>query len=200
MSAVQHEPWVGLNYGSGAFNGEKIAIVGYSHWDNDIDTNEKTKETLAGVATGSTVEIAFFNKIMGYFKRDDPAFWNEVMFFNFIPNTIGTGDERHDSGTDEQHRLGQARALALMEEHKPDRVFVFSAKAWRNFPKSIEDLAELQADEIIPEEAEFVRNHYRVEDHVVLAFGLRHPQGAADAIMYPAVAAALRMTSSPPRT
>lgn len=191
---IEHTPWVGSEYDLGV-DGQKIAIVGYSHWlgDNDPDTTDTTVDVMQKVVTGEYPDIAFFNLIRGYFGDDAAsAFWNKVMFFNFVPEAIGLADHRYDVAGGEQQRSGQCRFLRLMKEHSPHKVLVFTSKGWSQMPP----LREFPNGESFPLGSEFpgvTWGTYQGDPQPIMAFGLRHTQFARGELLRSAVRRILEM-------
>jgi len=123
--------------------------------------------------------IAFFKKIPDYFGQS-LTFWNDVLFFNFLPDIVGDGENRYGSGTTQQIIRGKARFLRLVEQHAPDKIFVFSKRAWRQLPPKAEETKGLECEPISEEMPSFQRGSYRGPRGSVSVFGLRHPQFARD--------------------
>lgn len=200
MNDIVHLPWVGNQYKSG-INGKRIAIVGYSHWkgndDPDEDNEDVTKVVLDKVLEGKYSNITFYNKIQSYFGRESVDFWNNVLFFNFIPNYIGLAEKRHAEGSDAQVEIGKQRFYDILQKYQPHSVFIFSRKAWESLPPTIEEAAGIRGDAIPGGQPNFERHHYLINDQFVQAMALRHTQGASDALMHPAVAGAMALTPLP---
>jgi hypothetical protein len=69
---VVHKPSEGAEYLSG-INGQRIAIVGYSHWNGHpdrADHDEFTLDVIRHVSSG-TCRLSFFTQIGGYFGPGD---------------------------------------------------------------------------------------------------------------------------------
>jgi|SRR5579862_6248784 len=138
---IEHGPSIGRYYEQG-IRGEKIAIVGYSHYrkPEHFDHEDFTQSTINHVLTGKQSGDSFFPAIPQYFGYVDKAslvtFWNSVLFFNFIPECIGTSAEKHRNGTLEQIRSGRTRFIRILSERQPSRVFVFTRKGWASMPRN----------------------------------------------------------------
>jgi hypothetical protein len=83
---IEHRPWLRQEKYSLGIEGQRIAIVGHSHWqdpDNpkDVDSDDYTVDVLHQVIDG-TCRPPFFPHIRGYFGWPTNDFWNHVMFFN----------------------------------------------------------------------------------------------------------------------
>lgn len=170
---IEHREWCPEGYFMSGLKGQKVAVVGYSHWSNECDSETLTKDVVGSVVSGD-FRSSFFTSISRYFEFEDlDKFWSMVMFFNFLPCVVGKGVERYGSGTSMQLDVARARVLKIMQDHKPDKLFVFSMKAWRDFPPTVEDEAGEES------QPPFYWHTYVTPDgHKVKAVGLRHPQGA----------------------
>ncbi|HEX8302085.1 hypothetical protein [Sphingomonas sp.] len=192
---MEHDPHIGEAY---AKSPDRTAIMGYSHWAQEPDHAAFTTQTMRSVIDGKYQDISFFNFIPAYFREERTYFWNRVMFLNFLPRKIGGPGDRFATGSAEATLAGKERALRLMEVYAPNRLFVFSRKAWEGLPSSLEDAAKVTAQRILEDQI-FDRHHYHFRTgHVVQAFGLRHTQGAIKEVMTRAITAALRMPPSTP--
>jgi hypothetical protein len=77
---VEHRPWVGKHYSTIGIEGQRLAIVGHSHWGDD-DSDGATEEVVSRVISGEW-SISFFTSIRNYFGYDDhDEFWHRVLFF-----------------------------------------------------------------------------------------------------------------------
>lgn len=193
---IEHNYWMGKNYSDEA-NRPKIGIVGFSHYyqSGSADSLNFTVATVDEIASGKT-SLAFFTQIASYFDRDSD-FWNWVVFFNLLPDCVGSEEEKYGGGSGDQLELGRARALRIMSEAKPDKLLVFTYKGWNAFPPTAEDEdgtggTKPLGDKFPPE---FRWGTYKMQDHVVTACGLRHPQGANSELMKAAVRAAMLLPS-----
>jgi len=170
---MEHIEWCPKGYNEGGLSGQRIAIAGHSHSSDGSDHVDATCECLTNVISGDW-SIAFFNAIPRYFGFDDQsAFWSNVMFFNFLPTMVGTRDEKFGYGRPDQLNAGRTRVLRLLDEHRPDKMFVFSTKGWREFPPTVEDITEK-----VPQPPYYWHTYQTHSGHQVRAVGLRHPQGA----------------------
>ena len=189
---VQHTPWVGSRYEEG-IESQRICILGYSHWleEGEKDSDDFTNYVLKRVLDGTWKNIEFFNRIKGYFEfTDHKAFWERVIFLNYMPECIGGPNERYYSGTEEQIKRAKARFQELIRKERPHKVFVFSKRAWSTFPMTREEDATGK-DALVLDPQEFPQFSWGTYDagggHVVMAFGLRHPQYALGQPMHLAV-------------
>jgi hypothetical protein len=173
---IEHAEWVGSQFNDG-IQGQHIAIVGFSHWGEvSGDDPDFTRDVIQGVCEGKS--HTFFDRIREYFGYQDArGFWGRVVFFNFIPDLIGSKKERFAYGTPAQHERGRERFLQILGRQRPEKVVVFSRKAWNNLPEFCP--ADPEDRFLGPEfPAGFTWGTYERDGHVAAAFGLRHPQGA----------------------
>jgi hypothetical protein len=191
----EHIPWCGPQYEIG-INRERIAIVGYSHWSDEEDSDECTRDVVSRVITGEYSDIQFFNQIRSYFGfESNEEFWNRVLFFNYLPDSVGTGDERFKTGTVGQIERAKERFARIIGERRPHKMLVFTKRGWATFPPTREEQAGNDPLPLGKEFPEFSWGTYGagVDHHIVMAFGLRHPQGAKGELMRRAVQRILAM-------
>jgi hypothetical protein len=194
---IEHLPWRGKHYSTG-ITGQRIAIVGHSHWgyDDDPDQNGFTQRTVCRHISGRE-RNSFFTCIRNYFGFESDEFWHHVVFFNYLPESVGEGDKKYRRGGRDQIERAQARFLRIIGEYRPSKVLVFSntpGKGWQTLPPTDEERssnAPLQT--LGPEFPSFDWGTYRIGDHVAMAFGLRHPQGARSEWMQAAVQRVMAM-------
>ncbi len=194
---IDHVPSRGSMYESG-IGGQRIAVVGYSHWlgEGEVDSDSATLKTIRKVTAGEDGfdAIGFFVQVRNYFGYSDHTdFWKRVLFFNFLPACVGDAEHRYGSGTKEQIARGQERFLRILEQFKPHKALIFTARGWQECPPTVE---ERQTNRLLILGAGFPRftlGTYELVDHTVAAFGLRHPQYADPELMRSAVQHILAM-------
>lgn len=170
---MEHAEWNPRGYREAGLFGQRIAIAGHSHSSDDPDHADATTDCLTNVISGEWKNIAFFNAIPHYFGFEDRgAFWSNVMFFNFLPTVVGTRDRKFGYGSPDQLEAGRARVSRILDQHKPEKLFVFSSKAWREFPRTLEDQTKTR------DQPQSWHTYHTNDGHRVKAVGLRHPQGA----------------------
>lgn len=188
--AIVHEPWKGREYESG-IDGQRIAIVGYSHWNGDperFDHPQFTQNVIRGVMSGESSH-SFFTQIRNYFGFDDHgAFWEKVLFFNYVPRCIGGPDERFVVADESWNNSANERFREILNRHSPDKVIVFTSKGWGSLPPFD---APLNLDfEPAGLTGAILRDPcgmYQAGNKSAMTFGLRHPQGASAEVMHRAV-------------
>lgn len=176
--------------GSKGISGERIAIVGYSHFydpEKEVDRPELTRDVMRKIISGSEKQ-RFFTSIRNYFDfTDDADFWNNVFFFNFVPDCIGNGDQRFKPASPRQIELGQQRVLRIIKKERLERIFVFSRKAWRDFPPTIEEKDHRPCHPLFPDLREPSWGTYLAGNRRILACGFEHPLGANGKFMRDAI-------------
>ena len=195
---VTHEPWVGDEYQAG-INGQRIGIVGYSHWKNpsEPDHDGITREVVSRIIEGRESH-RFFTQIRNYFGfADHRSFWNRVLFFNYVPHCIGDPEQRFDPIGDEEIDSANQRFCEILKASEPEKALVFTSKGWKTL---------LRSDWLLPStldsagiEAALCRDPcgiYVAGGVQAMAFGLRHPQGAPGEIMAAAVKRILEFTAT----
>jgi hypothetical protein len=194
---VEHAHWRGRNYLSG-IEGQKIAIVGYSHHrkPEHQDHPEFTRVVLWKVLDGTQKGDSFFATVAGYFgcSDDQTAFWNRVVFFNLIPQCIGTSENRYRVGTACQHEDGRGRFTRILKKEKPNKVFVFTTKGWRECPLTAQEKEGKRCTPLADGIENVSWGRYVFDSHTVTAFGLHHPQYANKEQMKLAVRTAMKLS------
>lgn len=183
---VEHLPWKGPLYQSG-LGGVRVAIIGYSHHrkPEEPDHSNWTIDMMLGVASG-TRRDKFFVKVQDYFGRpNQPNFWNQVLFFNYLTDCVidffGTG----------QTGPANNRFKKIISTYLPDKVFVFSRKAWNGLSEEAESPPAQPLGMGLPHT--FQSRIYKVNQRVVAAYGLKHPQYAKRDLMRRAVSQILAL-------
>jgi hypothetical protein len=185
---VEHTPWVGEEYNAG-IEGQRLAIVGYSHWlgEGEKDSSDCTRTVISKVigAEEEFDHIPFFVQIRNYFNfASHSDFWNRVLFFNYISECIGAREERYETATPDQIERAKVRFLRIIQERLPHKVLVFTTKGWPGLPATLEEQKPSgRAPRLAAEFGGFEWGTYKTNGHLVMAFGLRHPQGASGKLM-----------------
>lgn len=184
----EHKPYIGDAYDSQPA-GSKLLIVGFSHHDENNPKEEDHPDLTERVVRDHAMKggIRFFDAIAEYFGEQRTAFWSRVAF----ANTLGTRVEnnRYSGGTLEQRAAVPGRVVSLIEQLKPDRIFVFTTKGWRLWPDYTGKLKDgtLFVDGV----GEADCGTYTHPDGEAIAFGFRHPQWAKTSDMRAMVEGAL---------
>jgi len=137
MTIIEHKPWQGLHFHTAGIDGQRIGIVGHSHYDKKggcIDTDAFTENCMGKVMSGKW-HFQFFTSIRNYFGFDDHEdFWDRVLFFNYIPSKVASA---YDYGTPEQIAHAEKRFTRLIRQHKPHKVLFFTNKnkIWQTLPQ-----------------------------------------------------------------
>ncbi|PZU71071.1 MAG: hypothetical protein DI540_01055 [Sphingobium sp.] len=188
MDDFEHRCWLGGSYNAG-IDGQRVAICGFSHYSDEGDDPDLTNIVLTDVMNGA--RYRFFVSIAQAFGFEDAvSFWPRVLFFNFIPTSVGVSADRYSAGSADQIERGKARVLRLIDEHRPDKLFVFSRKAWDNFPLTVE---EMRGE---PLHGALKWGIYeRQSGRKTVAIGLRHPQFARAEELRAAVTAGMAIVA-----
>lgn len=143
MSTEQfRKPWIGRDFGETGFGAMRLLILGESHyWSPErADDPTLTCETVTSVVNGLPHRFftAIESAVMGCNSaHTDPAtFWNAVAFANFCQ---GAAESREAGTTVEMWRAGVRTFPAMLSHVRPNRLLMFSIKAW-NHTNKFEDL------------------------------------------------------------
>jgi len=173
---VEHDPFEGKFYKTG-IDSKRVAIMAYSHHrkPDEVDTSEFTIDVVTAFLKGESKPDTVFPNVPNYFEfTDQNVFWESVLFFNYIPECIGTTAEMSQEGTDEQKARGNARFLKLVAKFLPDQVFVFTSAGWqRNLQTTLTSFVGL-GDPFPHYRQGLVKNR----DHTTRVYCLRHPNYA----------------------
>jgi len=181
---MEHEPWIGAEYeNGGGLGGQKIAVVGHSHYSDNLDFPSFTKDLIESCISGPSEDfdgdMASFNVVPNYFGfQDRRLFWSKVIFFNFLPTIVGRASQKFEAGTPGQIQAGTARLLRILNQERPSKVFVFSKEAWDYCPKILEAEEQDLSRRLGSDFEGYTMGHYGSIEHPIATFGLRHPLGA----------------------
>lgn len=185
---IEHLHWRGCDYKAG-IEGQRLALIGYSHWGEEDDTPAEGTRTCIRRVIAGEYRLRFFTSIRNYFGfYSHSEFWRRVIFFNYLPESIGDGDERFNWGTEEQIHRAQKRFLSILENEQPHKVLVLTKKGWLSCPPTHEQNSPSEGPPLpLTGFPGFSWRTYELGGTVVRAFGLRHPQGANGELMRRAV-------------
>ena len=191
---MEHDCWRGSKNIS---KPGRIAIVGYSHHRQTQYKDHKgfTRQILNAVVDGSQKGDSFYANVANYFgATDHPEFWENTLFFNFIPECIGTTDKKYGIAGKTLHDAGRQRFSRIIQAEKPSKIFIFSTKAWRECPPTIEEARGESCASLGADLGTASWGRYELDDRKVIAIGMRHPQFANKSQMMKAVEAASQLT------
>ena len=189
----EQDNWRGPLYEEG-IDGQRVACVGFSHWSDEPSHEDplKTKNDIENVISGaydSAPYWAHFPRYFGHRTRAD--FWSRVVFFNSLPSIVGDGSQRYSAGTAEQQNGAQERLIRIVEKERPQKLFIFSKKAWNSLPESPNGWHKLG-------DTDFDWGHLATPSGwTVPVICLPHPQGADGSAMEKAVAAGMSLPVPP---
>jgi hypothetical protein len=159
------------------------------HRPGTRDHEGLTRAVMKLVLAGKLNRNPFFSRIPAYFDYSDPSdFWLRVLFFNFLPCSVGGPDQKYARGTSQQAEMARCRFLRLLSEYKPTKVFVFTAKGWNECPDTSGPCVPLNPPAPLPS-----WGRYAINRRTVLACGFYHPQYATTAETRIAVQRFLKM-------
>lgn len=177
VQPIVHEIWCPTE--KGGVRGQKIAIVGYSHYhdEKDVDRPSATHDVVEAVIDGQQ-KHTFFTRIREAFGfSDHKEFWSRVYFFNYLPRSVGTKDKMYATGTEAEVKEAQDRFLGFLDREQPDKVFVFTRKGWKRFPESLEERGK-DVCSVLLEGSQTNWGTYEVGSKVIRVCGFQHPQYA----------------------
>ena len=137
-SAQHFQPWIGKEYGTAALtHGKRVMILGESHYewlDNQtLDPDWTTKSIEIGIKGKNH---RFRTRVMGMFLGHAPAleaerraFWDAIMFTNYIPVSVGKGANADPS--EEMWEAAVPRFAELITAHTPDLLVVLGHALWQ---------------------------------------------------------------------
>ena len=179
---ISHQPWIGPEHETG-IGGKRLAIVGYSHYVDGLDSPEVTIDVVKNEIAQQGAH-RFFQRIASAFDLNVVDFLNRVTFFNFVPFAIGTGTERfahHDVAIE---RSANQRLLRVCADAGVQCAVVFSSKAWSAIAR------HAGSHECIRSDPSKWVSRTTIGDLQLV--GTRHPQGASNDTLRTAVEEALR--------
>lgn len=188
---IEHIPWPDERPTLG-LNGRRIALVGYSHWrkQDEADTDEFTRDVIQTVLEDKCRRALQLLRVLptyfGY-GPTDPAFWNHVTFFNYLPECVGVTEEKFRHGSPSQIERAKARFLRILSNIHADKVLIFTSRSWA-LPQTLEQKSGHENIPLGVEFPDFWRGSYEVsEGRIVHAFKLRHPMTAPSKLMQDAI-------------
>jgi hypothetical protein len=110
------------------------------------------------------------------------------LFFNYLPRCIGGPDERFDVADESWRDSANERFRDILRNYAPDKVIVFTSKGWGSLPPFDGSLQyKFDSSDLVGAVLRDPCGTYRVGSKAIMAFGLRHPQGAPAEAMSRAV-------------
>ena len=181
------KPWILESIYANGVHGQKICIVGHSH-HGQRGTRWVVRQHIAG-----QLGYSFFSHIQRYFGSKTADFWNRVMFFNFLPESVGSAEHRFAAGSPDEIARGAKRFLRMVAKYRPSKVLVFTTKGWRSLGPLIQSKSGKSISSLGNRFPQFSWGSYTTGNHTAMIFGLRHPQGAPRKTMEAAVKRILEM-------
>ena len=139
------EPWVGPDWGNKAnsIGGVRLMLLGESHYANDqkfVGRCEPDFTHWAIVHLAPERQRFFTNLAQvvsnkSHWELDKPAFWNSVLFYNFVPVFLSGA---RVSPTPEQFASGAEPLSKVCSEHKPDVILACGKRLWGHLYSSLD--------------------------------------------------------------
>ncbi len=184
---VEHVVWCGEKYKDSE---ERICIIGESHYLNKdgrkADTPQLTRDVIS--ARKNHCEWLRFHLAVEHSFREGASLWDTVLFLNFFPRVL-TEDDKDDllrrGRNSEIVKDARNRLNRILQAEMPNKLFVFSRKAWKLMPETEEERAGQKELEPLTSKRrkarKFEHGTYKVLDSVgkarsVHAYGLQHPR------------------------
>lgn len=199
----EHAIWQGPTYRDAL---EKWAILGFSHYDRDwsqtdhscagLDAKKAnfTTQLLTQTVEGAC-DLRFFRDIAkacgAASLKERQTFWKQVVFFNYLPVCVDAHEIYRTASRTERARANQ-RFCEVLESCSPDRVFVFSKKAWKLMPATNEEQGSQPLTRLGVSTYEF--GTYTADSRKVVACCLQHPTHADHSMLRAGVLAFLEKT------
>jgi hypothetical protein len=120
---IEHQPWKGSKYGQGIIGSKRIALVGHSHYLNPPDYDGFTRYVVQGVMDGK--RLPFFTRIATWFGTQPNLLFDQVIFFNYLPECVGAKIDKNKNGTREQYARGETRLLRILTACDVHKAIVF---------------------------------------------------------------------------
>ena len=178
---LHFEPWIGQEYGtSSLMKNKRVMVLGESHneWldDQTLGTNW-TRESIEKGIKGKNHR--FRTRVMGMFlghplalEAERRAFWDAIMFTNYIPVSVGKGANADPS--EEMWEAAVPRFAQLIKTYTPDLLVVLGHGLWQrmHYTFVMDGCAERHQNDI----NEWRTWRYRYSaDSTMLAFATKHP-------------------------
>ena len=151
MSAINFKPWVGKDYFTKGYQGQRILVLGESHHcDENLCSSGRCypmcqKEKLQDDCFSFTEDVirhfvykynrerplqtflcferAVVGKELSLQERED--FWNNVMFYNYVQYAQSTARKEP---MPEQWEMSKNAFAELLNEYKPDKIIVWGVR------------------------------------------------------------------------
>ncbi|WP_281613411.1 hypothetical protein [Flammeovirga sp. SubArs3] len=138
MSGLHYKTWIGEHFSQKRIFNKKILILGESHYADGAEdkTELLIKETMSG-----RFKHPFYTKLVLSFLEEENAaqlsldrkvfFWQSVAYNNFVQDYL---DQSRQAPSHEMWERGRNAFYELLEQVKPDIVFVCGYRLWDQLP------------------------------------------------------------------
>jgi len=136
---VFFRPWVGKHYGPTSQLGMPVMVLGESHWctSEEAINRDFTVELMQHIVDGR--RYRYWTEIARVFPGQDNAagnsgaFWNSVMFYNYIQESVG--DAPRIRPTPAMWEKGAPPFLEVLARYQPRLVLAVGKQLWDHLPK-----------------------------------------------------------------
>jgi len=193
MKNVFFEPRVGANYESKGLNGQKLLVLGESHYckkgctdcgnSTHTECRNFTKDVFAEYLDYKNGNGEFdywmktytkFSNILFEKKLDIDEleeFWDSVIFYNYVQSAT---EEMRVSPSEEQFERSLDAFIEVLEEYKPDLIIVWGARLWEMLP----DIGR-KGEENVLDNGNGQFYYFKVGDKEIPAYSIYHPSSSS---------------------
>lgn len=182
MKAVKFLPFVGKEYYNG-INGKRIMILGHNHYCAKLEdaTEDITNRVFQDLLNENgeheyykNTYSKFINSLAGkkLDKKEQSTFWNKVLFYNYVQEAMPSWDTLPNK---RQYLEAETPFFEVLEEYKPDIIFVWGSSTYNNLPKKGSQLEDLSLD--TGEEFE-LWSYTTKNGHISKVLKITHPSSA----------------------
>jgi len=136
LPSVRFFPWVGMNYEEGWSNGNRLLILGESHYEDADVTGWLTDDLISGVTTGN-ITHRFFTIVAQLItgdscvELDKHKFWSKVAFYNFVQVPLSGARVRP---TWDEWLTGVQPFKDVVKLLQPEKIIVLGKQLWEVMP------------------------------------------------------------------
>lgn len=176
--SVHFYPWTGRDFFTAPFKGQRVLILGESHYqwlkDEPLDQYHHLTQDCVREVLGGEFRKAFWTHIAVAFLGERPTFeqlekfWHSVAFYNYFQQSVGFGARVRP--TEEMWENSKPALSEVLERLRPDVVIVLGYALSDNL-RSVSELYPLVLEGCPQGETRVLKyNGGRA-----LMFGIRHP-------------------------
>jgi len=173
LPSVRFFPWIGSKYEEGHFNGNRILILGESHYEEPDVTKWLTDDLISAIANGD-ITHRFFTIVAQLVSGDSvdaldkSKFWSEVAFYNFVQVPLRDARVRP---TWVEWLTGVEPFKDVVRFLQPDKIIALGKQVWDVMPND-----GIEGDAVIIGDKSAATYHYDgYIDKRVSCLSLPHP-------------------------